>query len=224
MQTTEVIEKFNAVAPDYYAQSRKEMLPYIPPSTKRLLDIGCHKGAFGFLIKLLYGAEVWGVELAENDSQIARKQIDNVITGDINVVMKDLPNGYFDCISCNDVLEHLVDPYSVLTGFKSKLTPEGVIVCSLPNVRFWGNLKDLLLRKQWKYIDHGILDRTHLRFFTELSMRDMFTDLGFDIVRIVGINPTGSKNLKLFNFLTGGALKDAKYLQFACVIRPKTSS
>jgi len=72
-------------------------------------------------------------------------------------------------------------------------------------------------------MDDGILDRTHLRFFTELSMRDMFDLLGFEILRMEGISPTGSKNYKLFNFLTGGSLNDAKYLQFASVIKPKTS-
>jgi len=220
--TNDIIQKFNEVSSDYYAQSRKEMLPYMPSQVKRLLDLGCHKGAFGFLIKLLFGAEVWGIELLEDDARKAARQLDKVITGDINIVMSDLPDHYFDCITCNDVLEHLVDPYSVLTALKSKLTAGGVIICSLPNVRYWDNLKNLLLRKQWKYMDHGILDRTHLRFFTELSLRDTFTSLGFDIVRMEGINPTGSSNLKLFNFLTFGALSDAKYLQFACVIRPKS--
>jgi 2-polyprenyl-3-methyl-5-hydroxy-6-metoxy-1,4-benzoquinol methylase len=222
--TTEVIQKFNAVSSDYYAQSRKEMLPYMPAQVKRLLDLGCNKGAFGFLIKSMLGSEVWGIELNKDFAEIAQKQLNKVIIGDINVVIGDLPDHYFDCISCNDILEHLVDPYSVLTSLKSKLTPGGVIVCSIPNVRYWDNLKNLLLRKQWKYMDHGILDQTHLRFFTELSIRDMFDSLGFDIVRIEGITPSRSRNLKLFNFLTGGALEDAKYLQFACVIAPKISA
>jgi 2-polyprenyl-3-methyl-5-hydroxy-6-metoxy-1,4-benzoquinol methylase len=217
----EIIEKFNSISSDYFAQSRKEMLPFMPKNINRLLDLGCHKGAFGYLIKLLYGAEVWGIELFEEWATVARQTLDKVIVGDVNTVMNDLPENYFDCITCNDVLEHLVDPYSVLAGLKSKLTTDGVIVASLPNVRYWDNLKNLLLKKQWKYMDHGILDRTHLRFFTELSLRDTFTDLGFEIVRMEGINPTGSDNLKIFNFLTFGALKDAKYLQFACVIKPR---
>ncbi len=220
--SAEIIKKFNAVSSDYYEQSRKEMLPFIPTSVKKLLDIGCNKGAFGFLIKSVYGAEVTGIELDSAFASIAAEQLDKVIVGDINIVLKDLPDKYFDCISCNDVLEHLLDPYSVLTALKSKLTSDGVIVCSLPNVRYWDNLKNLLLKKQWKYMDHGILDRTHLRFFTELSMRDMFDSLGFEIVRMEGITPTRSDNYKVFNFLTGGSLKDAKYLQFASVIRPKT--
>ena len=182
----------------------KEMLPFIPSSVKRLLDLGCNKGAFGFLVKSMFGSEVWGIELDKDFAAMAEKQLDTVIIGDINLVINDLPDHYFDCISCNDVLEHLVDPYSVLTKLKSKLTPDGVIVCSIPNVRYWDNLKNLLLRKQWKYMDHGILDRTHLRFFTELSLRDTFESLDFDIVRMEGITPSRSDNLKLFNFLTGG--------------------
>jgi hypothetical protein len=111
----------------------------------------------------------------------------------------------------------------VLTKLKSKLSAGGVIVCSLPNVRYWDNLKNLVLHKQWRYMDHGILDRTHLRFFTELSMKEMFENLGFDIIRMEGITPTRSDNLKIINFFTGGLFNDAKYLQFASVIRPKTS-
>lgn len=222
--TNETIQKFNEVSSDYLAQSRREMLPFMPESVDKLLDLGCHKGAFGYLIKLLYGAEVWGIEILSKNAAIAQQQIDKVLVGDINMLAVDLPDNYFDCITCNDVLEHLVDPYTVLTMLKSKLSAEGVIICSLPNVRYWDNLKNLLLKKQWKYMDHGILDRTHLRFFTELSIRDMFTSLGFEIVRMEGINPTHSSNLKLFNFLTNGALKDAKYLQFACVVRPAQKS
>ncbi len=221
---SEVIEKFNAVSSDYYADSRKEMLPYIPPQIKRLLDLGCNKGAFGYLIKLLFGAEVWGIDLDKDFGALAQKKLDKVIIGDINVVMSDLPDHYFDCISCNDVLEHLVDPYSVLTKLKSKLTPEGVIVCSIPNVRYWDNLKNLVLGKQWKYTDHGILDRTHMRFFTELSIRDMFDSLGFNILKIEGITASRSRNLTLLNFVTRGAFEDAKFLQFACVVQPKTSA
>jgi 2-polyprenyl-3-methyl-5-hydroxy-6-metoxy-1,4-benzoquinol methylase len=222
--TPEIIRKFNAVSSDYYTSSRKEMLPFIPQTTKRLLDLGCNKGAFGYLIKLLYGSEVWGIDLDMGFGAIAEKQLDKVIIGDINVVIHDIPDHYFDCISCNDVLEHLVDPYTVLNNLKSKLTSDGVIVCSIPNVRYWDNLKHLVLGKQWKYTDHGILDRTHMRFFTELSIKDMFKSLNFDIVRMEGITPTRSRNLKLLNFLTRNSFEDARYLQFACVVKPKTSA
>src|SRR5437868_13948514 len=108
--TNEIIQKFEAISSDYFSQSRKEMLPYIPAGTKRLLDIGCHKGAFGFLVKSTLGAEVWGIEIDEADAKIAEKQLDKVISGDVNIVLKDIPDRYFDCISCNDVLEHLLDP------------------------------------------------------------------------------------------------------------------
>src|SRR2546421_653200 len=100
--TPEVIQKFNAVSADYYANSRKEMLPYIPPQTKKLLDLGCNKGAFGYLIKLVFGSEVWGIDLDPDFGEIAKKQLDKVIIGDINIVIHDLPDQYFDCISCND--------------------------------------------------------------------------------------------------------------------------
>jgi 2-polyprenyl-3-methyl-5-hydroxy-6-metoxy-1,4-benzoquinol methylase len=220
----ELLRSSHAGDSNYFGELRTEMLPYVPIGTNHLLDIGCGTGAFGSLVKSQIGAEVWGIELVEESAKIAQGVLDKVIIGGANVMVDTVPDHYFDCISCNDVLEHLVAPDSLLASLKSKLTDTGVIISSIPNVRYWDNLKNLLLRKQWEYQDDGILDRTHLRFFTELSIRNMFSSLSFEIVRIDGINPSHSKNLKLFNFLTLGALKDAKYLQFACVIRPKIIS
>ncbi len=217
---SEVIQSPNEVTSLYFSQSRSEMLTYIPQGTNRLLDVGCGTGEFGAQLKSIFKCEVWGIELVNEVAVVAKTYLDKVIINDINIAINDLPDAYFDCISCNDVLEHLVDPFTVLKSLKSKLMTKGVIVCSIPNVRYWDNLKSLVLHKQWKYEDSGILDRTHLRFFTELSLREMFVNLGFDIIQMEGINPSRSRNLALLNFLTGGSLKDAKYLQFACVIRP----
>jgi 2-polyprenyl-3-methyl-5-hydroxy-6-metoxy-1,4-benzoquinol methylase len=132
-----------------------------------------------------------------------------------------LPEAYFDCVICNDVLEHLADPYSVLFALKEKLSDNGVVVFSLPNVRHLGNLKNLLVKKDWQYRDAGILDATHLRFFTEKSIRRMFDDLGFELITLRGMNPIRSLKFILFNIFTLGLLSDARHLQFAGVAKPK---
>lgn len=151
----------------------------------------------------------------------AREKIDTVLMGDIATLVEKLPDAYFDCIICNDVLEHLVDPYSILSAFKEKLSGKGVVVFSLPNVRHLSNLKNLLVKKDWKYLDEGILDKTHLRFFTEKSIRRMFDDLGYTLVTLQGLRPVHSWKFTLLNMIALGQLSDARYLQFAGVAKTK---
>lgn len=91
------------------------------------------------------------------------------------------------------------------------------VLASIPNVRHFYNLKALLNEKDWKYINSGILDSTHLRLFTKKSMKRMFEEAGYNITMQVGINKITSWKLKLFNILTFGFLNDTKYLQFVCI-------
>jgi hypothetical protein len=82
----------------------------------------------------------------------------------------------------------MIDPYSVLLESKDLLHKEGVIIASIPNVRYLSNVYNFLIRQDWQYEDCGILDRTHLRFFTKKSMAKTFIDLGYTIESIEGIN------------------------------------
>jgi 2-polyprenyl-3-methyl-5-hydroxy-6-metoxy-1,4-benzoquinol methylase len=202
-----------------YSDFRPEMLPFIPSEAKKLLDIGCSTGLFGEQIKSRQTAEIWGVELNEKATIQAIGRLDKIITGNILEVLDDLPNDYFDCIIFNDLLEHLIDPYSLLSQIQKKLTSGGIIVSSIPNVRFILNLRELLLYKDWRYVDFGILDRTHLRFFTFKSIQYMFTLLGYEITIIKGINPIKTMKFKLFNIITLGIFNDTKFPQFACVVK-----
>lgn len=99
----------------------------------------------------------------------------------------DLPygRGYFDCIILADVLEHLEDPLSTLRRLRGYLSPKGIVVASIPNVRYYGVI-NMLVEGRWKYEDSGILDRTHLRFFTRKEMESLFRDAGFEITGICG--------------------------------------
>jgi 2-polyprenyl-3-methyl-5-hydroxy-6-metoxy-1,4-benzoquinol methylase len=206
----------------YFTKTRPEMMEFVPVTAKKVLDIGCGAATFSAALKQERGAEVWGIEMDEEAAGLAAKRIDNVLVGDIATLTQTLPDGYFDCIVCNDVLEHLVDPYSVLALFKKKLAPGGVIVFSLPNVRYFGNLKSLLVHKDWKYEDEGILDRTHLRFFTKKSIERMFDEAGYKVTTR-GITPLHSWKFWLLNALVLGNLTDTQFLQIAGVAHPKTS-
>lgn len=206
---------------NYYAQSRPEMIEFIPKDAKIILDIGCGEGLFGEQLKKKLKAEVWGIEINEKAGAIAQTKIDKVYIGDISQLIDKLPDKFFDCIVFNDILEHLIDPFNILLRIKNKLTSNGVVVSSIPNVRYFFILIDLLVKKQWRYEDAGILDKTHLRFFTFKSIVEMFNSLGYEIKIIKGINPIKSWKFTLLNFFLFGFLSDTKYLQFACVAKPK---
>lgn len=212
---------YNQKTEGYYAQARPEMIDFIPIGANKILDIGCGEGAFSQQLKQKLNAEVWGLEINNNAAAMAQKKIDKVIIGDISQSVNKLPNAYFDCIVFNDVLEHLVDPFRILAEVKKNINRGGVIVCSIPNVRYFRILKKLLVKKQWKYKDRGVLDKTHLRFFTYKSIIDMFNSLGYEILRIKGINATRSWGFTLLNVFSLGYLSDTRYLRFACIVKPK---
>lgn len=206
---------------EYYVNSRSEMLPFVPTSAKKILDVGCGQGDFAMLLKDKLKAEVWGADLNAESIKIAHNRLDKAIAGDFAQLLHELPDGYFDAICFNDVLEHFVDPYSVLSCVRSKLTVGGVVVSSIPNVRYFRNLINLLYKKDWRYEDYGVMDRTHLRFFTEKSIRDMYDACGYSIVSMQGIGKTRSVRPILYNLVTfGGFSADTHFLQFATVARP----
>ena len=112
-----------------------------------------------------------------------------------------------------------MDPYSLVNTIKSKLAPGGVIVASLPNVRCFEVLFFLLFFKRWDYQEYGVLDRTHLRFFTYKNIQELFIMSDYEISHIKGINPTNSILYKMVNIMTLGFMWDSRYPQFACVAR-----
>lgn len=208
--------------PEYYGHPRREMAGFVPHGAGVILDIGCGAGAFAAgLIESGRQLEIWGVEMCPEAATLASEVMDEVLVGDLFSVLPDLPRGRFDCIVLNDVLEHVMHPDEVLRRVKPLLAPGGRVVASIPNVRHFFNVLDLVVHGRWDYADEGILDRTHLRFFTRSSIRRMFVESGYEIDSMKGINATGSLKFKLMNLLTFGQWSDMKFLQFAVVATPE---
>jgi len=205
----------------YFGEERKEMLTFIPDSAGKILDVGCGEAVFSSLVKQKTGAEVWGIEIDKKAASIAERKIDRVISGSFEALINDLPDKYFDCIVFNDILEHMADPYSMLLKIKNKLAEEGFVVSSIPNVLYISVLKNVFFKKNWKYEPFGVLDKTHLRFFTKKSIINMFADLDYEIIKIKGINPSNSLKYWLFNIITLGYFRESNFLQFAVVAKPK---
>lgn len=205
----------------YYQQARDEMLAYIPPNITRTLEVGCGAGTFSEQLKNDFGAETWGIEYQEDAAELAAQKLHCVLPGSFENAIINLPRHHFDCIIFNDVLEHLVDPYSALEIAKDLLDTEGVIVASIPNIRHWPEFVDYTWRGNWNYRDDGVLDRTHLRFFTRKSIAITAKNCGYELVTLQGINPYHSRAQKLASLLSMGRLADTLYKQYAIVMRPK---
>jgi 2-polyprenyl-3-methyl-5-hydroxy-6-metoxy-1,4-benzoquinol methylase len=173
----------------YLDVPRRDMVGFVPVATRSMLDVGCGRGGFGRSVKERSTLEVTGIEMDPVAAEVAASRYDHVING---TFPDDLPEGaVYDCIVFNDILEHLVDPWSALRAASGILAPGGVVVASIPNMRYWPVFWALLTRGEWRYVSDGVLDRAHLRFFTGRSAEEMFTDSGFRIVRMTPINPVG---------------------------------
>ena len=198
----------------YFGFTRPEMVQFLPDEYSRILEIGCCEGNF----RQLCGrpCEYWGVEPFENAAEIAKTKLDKVLVGFYSEIEEQIPDSYFDLVIANDVIEHIEQPWNFLKSLKKKMTKNASLVLSIPNVRYYGNLRELLRRKDWEYKDSGILDITHLRFFTEKSIIRLLNENGFEIEKMQGINPVTirRRNLPkywLVKFILG---KDIEFLQF----------
>lgn len=202
---------------------RIEMHRFVPPQARRLLDVGCHTGAFGYSLKQMRDVEIWGVEPASGPAGIAATRLDRVLTEPIGVDSK-LPEGCFDVIVFNDVLEHIEAPWQTLILVRRWLTPNGVIVISLPNLLHVENFEHMLLRRDFCYEVRGARDRTHLRFFTRKSALRMFDECGYSVTITEGINEAWWTPLlvrRLVFKLFAHWLDEFKPQQFAFVLQSK---
>lgn len=162
----------------------------------------------------------------------ADKRLNAVFVGAFGDTLS-LPIGEYDCVVFNDVLEHMVDPAGALGYARTLLKPAGCIVASIPNIRHFPTVWKLVVHGRWEYAEAGTLDRTHLRFFTKESIKNLFREAGYTITQLTGINryAVNSKDeyklwryFKIIQKLAPHRLEDMAYLQFAVVAFPRVSS
>jgi 2-polyprenyl-3-methyl-5-hydroxy-6-metoxy-1,4-benzoquinol methylase len=204
----------------YFSEYRNELKNFYPPCEK-LLDVGCGRGVFSRDIKSRYNCIVHGVEFDRSSAEEAAKYLDKVFIGDINSVLPDIHDRYYDIVACNDILEHLYDPYTLLQNLEKKITSDGILISSIPNFLFVGSLFRIIFKRDFKYANEGIMDFTHIRFFTRKSMIRMFNEAGYDVLSLSGINGSNNRLWKLFNFITFRFFDDFSYLQFVITAKSR---
>ena len=180
------------MSPKQYSQTRLSpsqvaVLGLMRPGTK-VLEMGCARGYMTGVLKNAAGCHVTAVEIDPQMADEARAHADRVIVGDISepALWQELGSGY-DYVVYADVLEHLADPWQALRRTHELLGTNGCVIASIPNIAQY-RIRLKLLLGIFEYQPYGIMDDTHLRFFTEKTARELFTRTGYDVVDMRCVN------------------------------------
>jgi len=158
---------------DGLSPTHRQVIDWTPQGS-RVLEVGCASGYVGGVLVHDKGCAVTGIEVAPAAALEARQRGLTVIEGSLEdpALWTSIP-GRFDVIIAADVLEHLREPERILERFKGSLTEQGIAIIAVPNVAAWNMRKQLFFRGDFRYQDEGLLDRTHLRFFTWDTLHEL---------------------------------------------------
>ncbi len=186
---------------DYFSLEREIFKTNITSKNLKILDVGCGSGNLGHYFITQQNCEVHGIEINKNAYSKAKVKLHKVIHANIETENLEFKEDCFDVIILGDVLEHLVNPQKVLIKLHKHLAPSGTIFITTPNVKHWSVSLNLIFKDNWDYKEWGILDYTHLRFFTRSSVIKMLKSLNFNTFNVEWHIQSPSKSSK-FNKLT----------------------
>lgn len=204
---------------DYFSHARREIFPLLPRHAPRALEVGCGAGHTLSLLKQ-QGLCDWvsGVEISPAAAEQAAQRLDKVVQGNIEAMELPADPGSIDLLLCLDVLEHLIDPWEMLKRLSTLLSKDGVLIASIPNVRHYRVLLPLVIHGRWDYMNSGILDRSHLRFFTRATAIELIQSSGLSVEQVMATNPHASHwKYRLLKRITLSRVEP--YFEFQYLIR-----
>lgn len=189
---------------DYFEGLRADILEALPVNVgARILEIGCGLGSTGEAALASGRAGFYcGVELDRKAAATAAQRLSQVHCDNVESIDLDVLGGDYDVLIMSEVLEHLVDPWGVLAALMPRMKRGGLVFASSPNVSHHGVVRALLAGR-FDYLPYGVMDRTHLRWFTPATYREMFEQAGFRTLSVGPLSPIGRK-ARLINAFTGG--------------------
>lgn len=212
-------ELYELKGPTYYTGVRSDWVNFLPVNKEaRLLEIGCGTGDTGqYAITQDRCGFAVGIELNERAAETARTKLSEVICGNIETIPLPFKGQTFDLLFMSEVLEHLVDPWGVLRKLRPFMKPGALIFASSPNV---SNFKVLRMQiiGDWALKTHGVMDKTHLRWFTPRSYRRMFEECGYQVTHVGAVEKFSFKKTVLSK-LTLGKLDHLLIVQINIVAR-----
>ena len=168
----------------YVEGERAEVRSQFAHSPRRVLDIGCARGNVGLGLKRTYGEDVyvWGVELTEASAEVARTRLDRVSAYPVELFSEEelAMLKTVDTVLLFDVLEHMYNPWGTLEFLSKHISPDAQIIVSLPSIMNIAVMRDLT-EGYFHYTPTGLLDVTHIRFFTPYEMKRMFYQTGYRV-------------------------------------------
>lgn len=221
----------------YIDQPRSELFPLFDHPPRRVLDVGCFTGATGQAIKQQYpGVQVLGIELNHAAAHVAAGRIDRVFERkieELDFIAEGIQPGSIDTVILADVLEHIYDPWDMMLRLRPWLTADAQIVASIPNSRNLLLILDLV-GGRWRYEPAGLLDVTHIRFFTKQEIVRFFHETGFEVTKMASapdvrlnsvVGPAGTAtDIDLGKMVLKGVspeeLMELKTLQFLVLAHP----
>jgi 2-polyprenyl-3-methyl-5-hydroxy-6-metoxy-1,4-benzoquinol methylase len=206
----------------YYGGTRLEIKPLLPARIESILEIGCGSGGtLSWIGREWSSKRCVGLELHPAAADAARSKGLEIVQGNVESMSADswAKLGSFDVVLALDLLEHLVDPWRLVEMLRAIVKPGGTFIASIPNVRSLHVLWPLAMRGEWRYEDSGLLDRTHLRFFTKRSAVEL-VEKGFTVK---SVERCWSNKARLLSSIAFHLFDDFLTTQYLVRGEPKTA-
>jgi ubiquinone/menaquinone biosynthesis C-methylase UbiE len=211
----------------YFINPRIDLISLMPrKADNRVLEVGAGGGDTLVEIKKQnLAVEVVGLELMtipgshQNDPSI-----DRFVICDIEKSELDFPDSYFDVILLGDVMEHLLDPWDFLRKASRVLKKGGVILASMPNIRYYTAMIRIFFKGDFRYENHGLFDRTHFRWYCKKNLKELFETPTLSCREVFSrsrLLKLGWTKTRIFNLLTFGLFEEFLTLQYIIIAERK---